>query len=72
MSTTIATGSAREGARGPRRSDPRWTGPTPWAGYGTFGGRFVPETLMDALDQLAEAYAEAKADPAFQTGLMIT
>ena len=37
--------------------------------FGAFGGRFVPETLMDALNQLAEAYAEAQADPAFQAQL---
>jgi tryptophan synthase beta chain len=37
--------------------------------FGMFGGRFVPETLMDALNQMAEAYAEAKVDPAFQTKL---
>src|SRR5205085_3097358 len=33
---------------------------------GPYGGRFVPETLMFALDQLATAYAEARADPGFQ------
>ncbi len=33
--------------------------------YGPYGGKFVPETLMDALDKLAAAYEEAKADPAF-------
>ena len=37
--------------------------------FGTFGGRFVPETLMDALNQMTEAYAEAKVDPAFQAKL---
>jgi tryptophan synthase beta chain len=37
--------------------------------FGKFGGRFVPETLMDALDVLAKAYAEAQADPAFQAKL---
>ena len=37
--------------------------------YGAFGGRFVPETLMGALDRLAEAYAEAQADPTFQATL---
>ena len=35
--------------------------------FGAFGGRFVPETLMDALNGLAAAYDEARADPAFQT-----
>lgn len=34
--------------------------------YGPFGGKFVPETLMPALTELEAAYAEAKADPAFQ------
>jgi tryptophan synthase beta chain len=37
--------------------------------FGAFGGRFVPETLMDALNRLAEAYEGAKADPAFQARL---
>jgi len=30
-----------------------------------FGGRFVPETLMPALDELEVAYEEAKCDPSF-------
>lgn len=34
--------------------------------FGAFGGQFVPETLMAALDQLTAAYAEAQADSAFQ------
>lgn len=33
--------------------------------FGRFGGRYVPETLSAALDQLEQAYAEASADPAF-------
>jgi tryptophan synthase beta chain len=33
--------------------------------FGAFGGRFVPETLIAALDELEVAYAEAQADPAF-------
>jgi tryptophan synthase beta chain len=37
--------------------------------YGDFGGRFVPETLMPALDELMKAYYEAMADPEFQTRL---
>jgi tryptophan synthase beta chain len=37
--------------------------------YGQFGGRFVPETLMDALDVLAREYDRAKSDPAFQAEL---
>jgi tryptophan synthase beta chain len=34
--------------------------------YGEFGGRFVPETLIPALDELTAAYDEAMHDPAFQ------
>ena len=37
--------------------------------FGAFGGRFVPETLMDALNRLAAAYAETQSDPAFQARL---
>lgn len=37
--------------------------------FGQFGGMFVPETLMSPLQELAIAYAEAKADPAFQAEL---
>jgi len=33
--------------------------------FGQFGGRYVPETLSAALDQLQQAYDEAVADPAF-------
>ena len=33
--------------------------------FGAFGGRYVPETLVPALDQLEVALAEALADPAF-------
>ena len=37
--------------------------------FGPYGGRYVPETLVAALDQLAAEYAAAKADPAFQAEL---
>src|SRR5262245_34766538 len=37
--------------------------------YGEFGGRFVPETLIPALDELTAAYREAMADPEFQSRL---
>jgi len=33
--------------------------------YGKFGGRFVPETLMNALIELERAYARCAADPEF-------
>lgn len=34
--------------------------------FGRFGGRFVAETLIGPLQQLAAAYDEAREDPAFQ------
>ncbi|MDN4594236.1 tryptophan synthase subunit beta [Polycladomyces subterraneus] len=37
--------------------------------YGRFGGRFVPETLMYALNELETAFREAIADPAFHEEL---
>ncbi|RMF93809.1 MAG: tryptophan synthase subunit beta [Planctomycetota bacterium] len=37
--------------------------------FGLFGGRYVPETLTRALDELAEQYAQAKADPDFREEL---
>jgi tryptophan synthase beta chain len=33
--------------------------------FGPFGGRFVPEALISALDELASEYEKAKNDPAF-------
>ncbi|MFB1049729.1 tryptophan synthase subunit beta [Paraliobacillus sp. JSM ZJ581] len=33
--------------------------------FGTFGGRFVPETLMPAILELEQVYKEAKEDPTF-------
>jgi tryptophan synthase beta chain len=33
--------------------------------FGEYGGRFVPESLIAALDQLEETYAQAKGDPTF-------
>ncbi|MFZ0661823.1 MAG: tryptophan synthase subunit beta [Acidobacteriaceae bacterium] len=37
--------------------------------FGAYGGRYVPETLVAALDELEHAYAEAQADPAFHARL---
>ncbi|MGQ0602891.1 MAG: tryptophan synthase subunit beta [Anaerolineales bacterium] len=33
--------------------------------FGPYGGQFVPETLMPALDELEAAYVEARNDPQF-------
>ncbi len=37
--------------------------------FGPFGGRYVPETLVSALQELEEAYLWARADPGFQAEL---
>jgi tryptophan synthase beta chain len=37
--------------------------------FGAYGGRYVPETLMAALEELDQAYTQAKADPIFQAEL---
>jgi tryptophan synthase beta chain len=47
---------------GPRLPDERGR-------FGEFGGRFVPETVMGALDELAAGYRAARADPGFAAEL---
>ena len=37
--------------------------------FGSYGGRFVPEALIPALDELTKAYENAKTDGAFQEEL---
>ena len=37
--------------------------------FGEFGGRFVPETLIPALDELEAAWTQARADPAYRSEL---
>ncbi|MDA5106854.1 tryptophan synthase subunit beta [Brevibacillus thermoruber] len=37
--------------------------------FGPFGGKFVPETLMSALAELEQAFAEARRDPSFRAEL---
>jgi tryptophan synthase beta chain len=41
--------------------------PDPRGRFGPYGGQYVPETLMFALDQLTRAYETARTDPAFQS-----
>ncbi|MGN6326254.1 tryptophan synthase subunit beta [Pseudolysinimonas sp.] len=38
--------------------------------FGEYGGRFMPESLIAAIDELAAAYEEARVDPAFQAELL--
>ncbi|PRP82505.1 tryptophane synthase [Planoprotostelium fungivorum] len=39
------------------------------ASFGQFGGRYAPETLMNALEELEHSYASVKDDPSFQEEL---
>ena len=43
--------------------------PDPNGRFGEFGGRYVPETLIKALDQLDKEYEVAKNDPEFRSQL---
>lgn len=49
--------------RGPAQSEPTH------GRFGVYGGRYVPETLIAALDELARVYDHAAADRAFQSEL---
>src|SRR5690349_10876911 len=71
--------SRRPGSRTPRRCGSSWPRCAPATRgsmpadapgkFGPYGGRFVPETLVHALDELERAYAEARKDPSFQREL---
>ena len=37
--------------------------------FGEYGGRFVPETLMPALEELEAAWRSAREEPAFKAEL---
>ncbi|MDX6287322.1 MAG: tryptophan synthase beta chain [Frankiales bacterium] len=51
-------------------SAPKPNGPPDQQGhFGPYGGRFVPEALVAALDQLEAEWATARADPAFRAEL---
>lgn len=45
------------------------SGPVSRGRFGRFGGRYVPETLMPALEELEAAYRDAREDPAFHAEL---
>jgi tryptophan synthase beta chain len=48
------------------------TGPDAHGHYGPYGGRFVPETLIAALDQLEAEYTKARLNEAFRRELADT
>ncbi|NJQ02453.1 tryptophan synthase subunit beta [Streptomyces zingiberis] len=49
--------------------DPDGQVPTEQGYFGAFGGKFIPEALVAAVDEVAAEYAKAKADPAFAAEL---
>lgn len=61
------------GGTEPRRARPKpreaEAAPPPHETFGPYGGRYVPETLIPALDELAAAWEEAKHDQAFREEL---
>ena len=56
-------------AHAPAPDVPDATAPSEWPDatghYGVYGGRFVPEALVAALDDLTEAFEAMRVDPAF-------
>ncbi|MCZ7430727.1 tryptophan synthase subunit beta [Streptomyces sp. WMMC1477] len=49
--------------------DPEGRVPSASGYFGAFGGKFIPEALVAAVDEVAAEYAKAKADPAFTAEL---
>jgi tryptophan synthase beta chain len=47
----------------PGTHEARW--PDPGGHFGPYGGRYVPETLMEPLRELEAVYAQARSDPGF-------
>ena len=37
--------------------------------YGNYGGKFIPETLIPAIEELEKAYTKYKRDPRFKRDL---
>src|SRR5262249_28911913 len=61
----------RAGHQGPRTGARvrRGCEMTETATYGEYGGRYVPETLIPALDELEQGWRDALADPRFDLEL---
>jgi hypothetical protein len=47
---------------------PKYQRPDVNGRYGVYGGKYVPETLIPALEELELEYNKARADPAFKVG----
>ena len=46
-----------------------YSGPDAAGFFGAYGGRFVPETVIPALEELTAAYEDAVRDPEFEAEL---
>jgi tryptophan synthase beta chain len=66
MATATITGKARAFRSGKLSSKS-----APVGRFGVYGGRYVPETLMAALEELEREYEKAKRDPKFQKRLSL-
>ncbi len=64
LTTSATTGGDADLPAGSLLAPPDATGR-----FGEFGGRFVPETLVPACEELEAAFIEAWADPAFRLDL---
>ena len=62
---SAAAPPGKAGARAATAPRPVPHRPDPLGHFGPWGGRFVPEVLMPAVDELAAAFDDAVADPAF-------
>jgi tryptophan synthase beta chain len=62
VQTEIGKGRLRAPLRMPKRTEQAGR-------FGVYGGRYVPETLMAALEELEREYEKAKRDPKFQKRL---
>ncbi len=69
MTNLKTSGRSHDAAPGALQCEVPIAGPDVLGRFGPFGGRFVPETLMNALNQLEAAYLEAKSDTEFQDRL---
>jgi len=49
--------------------EPKYQRPDPSGRFGKYGGKYVPETLIAALEELEGEYKKAMADPEFQAEL---
>jgi tryptophan synthase beta chain len=65
----MATAKLNTALKNPARFPVSKAKPAQVGRFGVYGGRYVPETLMAALEELEQAYDRARRDPKFQKRL---